>query len=125
MRTPLAGKWRLIAVILVAFSGFILFSFSGLVLSGYGLNQRAGELRQEIAALKAENERLQAQAKYLEGDAGLEKLAREQLGWTKSGEVAVITIPSNVPEEMNLTPRETEEREVPNWKRWWDMFFGG
>jgi cell division protein FtsB len=108
----------------VALGGLILFSFSGLVLSGYGLNQQVGQLRQDIAALKDQNERLQAEARYLETDAGLETLAREQFGWTKQGEVAVITIPTHAPEPQTAPIRETGGVDTPNWRRWWEVFFG-
>jgi cell division protein FtsB len=123
-RSRISARWRLAIAVLVAFSGLIVFSFSGLVLSGYRLNQQAEALRQEIRELKVEDEQLQKDATYLESDEGLETLAREQLGWVKPGEVAVITIPSKTEERETAGPVEPRMRERPYWQRWWDMFFG-
>lgn len=124
-RSYLAGKRRLIVFILIAVVGLILFSFSSLALSGFRLNQQAEVLRREIGALKAENEVLQKEVRYLESDEGLEKLAREQLGWLKPGETGVVTVPSKTIEKSKTTPLDPRRRESPNWRHWWDLFFGG
>ncbi len=120
----LAGKQRLIAAVMVAFSGLLLFSFGGLVLNAYHLNRQADGLRQEIKALQADNEKLQKEATYLQSDEGLEKLAREQLGWTKPGETGVVAVPSKNQDHPNTSPPPPPRRETPNWQRWWNLFFG-
>ncbi len=123
-RSRFSGKWRLAIAGLVAFIGLVAFSFSGLVLNGYRLNQQAEALRQEIQELKVQNEQLQKEATFLESAEGLEKMAREELGLVKPGEVAIITIPSKTEEKTDQSLSESRKRGVPNWQRWWDIFFG-
>ncbi|MBI2952958.1 MAG: septum formation initiator family protein [Chloroflexi bacterium] len=124
-QNKLAGKRRLIVAVLVAVLGLLLFSFSSLALSGYRLNQQAESLQQEIQALKAKNEELQKQSRYLESDEGIEKMAREQLGWVKPGETGIVTVPSKAQVTGTSTSPPSQSRVVPNWQRWWDLFFGG
>lgn len=119
------GRWRLIIVVLVAFSGLLLFSFGGLVLSNYNLNRQAESLREEIENLKAQNEELQNEVKYWESDEGLERLAREQLGWVKPGDTGVVILPSEIQGQDHANPAAPVRQEAPNWQLWWDMFFGG
>ncbi len=120
------GKGRLILVGTLAVLGFFVFSFGGLVLNGYRLNQQADALRRDIKALEVENEKLQGEAAYLEGDQGLEKMAREQLGWVRPGETGVVTIPSVKDDgERSVPTTASKGSEMPNWRRWWDLFFKG
>jgi cell division protein FtsL len=120
----MSSRWRLVIAAVVVVAGFIMFSFSGLVVNGYRLNRQAEALRQNIQELKTENDQLQQEATNLESDQGLEKLAREELGWVKPGDVAIITIPTNSEEQVSQSAPKAQAPEIPHWQRWWDMFFG-
>ncbi len=67
-------------------------SFARLAAEQYQLNAQKSQLQRQIQQLQEENQRLQAEASYLETDAAVEQLAREELGWTKPGETAVIVV---------------------------------
>ncbi len=117
------GRWRL--VIALAVLGYVAAAFGGVVVSGYRLNQQADSLRREMAELKAQNERLQKQVQYLESDAALEMLAREQLGWVRPSETGIVTVPpkKTVPAVAAGNPPSAPS-EKPKWQRWWEFLFG-
>ncbi|MBI4318891.1 MAG: septum formation initiator family protein [Chloroflexi bacterium] len=129
MSTRLAGSGRVTGlwrfIIALAVLGFFGASFSGLVLSGYRLNQQAEALRRDIEDLKTENEQLQKQVRILESDEAIEKLAREKLGLAKPGETAIIPMPSKKVVSVPITTSPTREpTEKPSWRRWLEFLWG-
>ena len=89
------------------------------------LGQRSAAVTQGIADLKSENARLADEIEYWRSDAGLERLAREQLGWAKPGEGAVLVAGSEPAQAREAPPANRPRESVPNWRRWWLVFFGG
>jgi hypothetical protein len=68
-------------------------------------------------------------AAWLQTDAALESLARENLGWVKPGETGIVT---EAPEPTSLaqaTPSANSNvtlkiNHKANWERWWALCFG-
>lgn len=119
------GRWQFLAVVGVAVAGYFVISFAGLVVNGYQLNQRAGSLQRDIQGLRDDNEQLESQIRALLTEDAVEKLAREELGWTKPGETAVIIVPSNPDAKATAgLPVSKSAPDTPNWRRWWDLFLG-
>ena len=120
----LVSRRRLALVVGLAALGLLTLSFGRMLLARYELSQRAEAIRQEIVSLQAEHARLQQELAYWRSDEGLEHLAREQLGWTRPGESGVLVVGAQTPRGQSGSSA-THRREVPpNWRRWWDMFFG-
>jgi len=69
-----------------------VLSFVRVTVADLELRAQQQSLERDIASLKVENARLRGQLTYLQTDAAVEKLAREQLGWTKPGDTAVVVI---------------------------------
>jgi cell division protein FtsL len=67
-------------------------SFVRVTVADLELRAQKQSLENDIAGLKLENARLQSKVTYLQTDSAVEKLAREQLGWTKPGDTAVVVI---------------------------------
>ena len=74
------GRWALIMVL-----GFVLYLYIGPAASWVSTYKEAKRKREEVAALKAENQRLRERRKELRDPASLEREAR-RLGMVKAGE---------------------------------------
>ena len=78
------GRWALIVVL-----GLVLYLYIGPALTWVSAYKEAGRKRAELAALKAENQRLLDRRKYLRDPASLEREAR-RLGMVKAGEKSYV-----------------------------------
>lgn len=85
----LPSRQLLIAGSLVVFA-LVALSFGRVLIVEYRLSLQKEALEAQVLRLAAENRRLEARARYLQTDAGIEELAREELGWTKPGDTAVV-----------------------------------
>lgn len=77
---------------LVLLSAYIGLAYLNLWLIGQGLREDIVRLRREIAQLEIESRRLGAELAYYSTDAGIEELAREQLGLARPGETLVLFV---------------------------------
>jgi cell division protein FtsB len=110
-------------VLVVAFAALALLAVSSvrLLLVRHELAERADALKSEIAALEDDGVRLQRELDWSRSDAGIERLAREQLGWARSGETAVV-IPDAPTPRPSPTPAPT--RAAPTWRSLWGLLGG-
>jgi cell division protein FtsB len=74
------GRWALIGVF-----ALVLYLYIGPALNWISTYREAGRQREQVAALRAENERLRARKAELTAPGALEKEAR-RLGMVKAGE---------------------------------------
>lgn len=80
---------------------------------------------QTLAVLKEENARLTAAAGYLQTDQGVEKIAREDFGYVRPGEVAyVVVAPPEKEEFVPPEPEPIEELDRGWWQGVWDFLTG-
>jgi cell division protein FtsB len=86
-----AGPWvPVAAVALVAVLGFTLYPALKVQ---YQTARRAGTLEQQYQSLRDRNAALSAEVAELKTPKGVEKAAREKLGYTKTGENVYVVIP--------------------------------
>lgn len=113
-------------LLVATISGLILFGLwlGRMLLARDALEARLNAVSGDVASLKAENERLESELGYLQSDEGLERLARDELGWTKPGEGAVIVVGKEAPSVREAPPAPKAPENAPNWLRWWRLFFG-
>ena len=78
------GRWALIAVL-----GFVLYLYVGPAATWVSTYKEAGRKRADVAALKAENQRLRERRRDLRDPAALEREAR-RLGMVKAGEKSYV-----------------------------------
>jgi cell division protein FtsB len=84
------GRWALIVVL-----GFVVYLYIGPAANWVSAYREAAKKRAEVAALKAENERLRERRRELKDPAALEREAR-RLGMVKAGEKSyVIEMPAS------------------------------
>jgi cell division protein DivIC len=97
----------------------------------YILTRQEEAIRDEVMALRDENLRLQHELAVARSDAGIEKVAREQLGLVKPGDTAIQLVgpqgaaaaqaparPAAPQQQMAPAP------ERPGWLRFLDGLFG-
>jgi len=84
IRWDRVGRWALIAVL-----GFVLYLYIGPAASWVSAYQEAKRKRSEVAALRAENERLRERRRDLKDPASLEREAR-RLGMVRAGEKSYV-----------------------------------
>jgi len=111
-------KSNLFFSIILIFGLLAVISF--LVIGNWKMNQRRAELnsrienlKKEIEELEKKNRELQAGLSQLEGEAYLEKEARERLNLKKPGENVVVVLP----------PKEGEEKPEKSknfWEKIWE-----
>jgi cell division protein FtsB len=78
------GRWALIAVL-----GFVLYLYIGPATTWVSTYKEAKRKRADVAALRAENQRLLARRKELRDPASLEREAR-RIGMVKAGEKSYV-----------------------------------
>ena len=78
------GRWALIVVL-----GFVLYLYVGPAATWVSTYKEAGRKRADVAALKAENQRLRERRRDLQDPAALEREAR-RLGMVKAGEKSYV-----------------------------------
>jgi cell division protein FtsB len=97
----------------------------------YLLTQQEEAIRVEVGQLREENLRLQRELVRSRSDAGIEKIAREQLGLVKPGDTAVQIVGpagsvASAPTSRAAQPAAPSPppSERPGWLRFLDGFFG-
>jgi len=72
----------------------------------------------DLTVLTQENQVLQQQLKEAKSPEYLERVARDKLGLVKDGETIVL-----LPQLHQNTVSGKDIDDVPNWKKWWSLFF--
>lgn len=76
------------------------------------------EREQELLGLQKENRDLKGSLKEAQGEAYVERIARDKLGMVRDGETIII-MPNQEPD----TNINGENEIVPNWKKWRRLFY--
>lgn len=101
------------AVLVVAAAALYVFGVSSL--NVYRLNREAARLETLRRGLEEHNAILREEMKLLQTPRYIEKLAREQLGLVKPGEVAILII--QPPPRPQPTPARLEKDSRSLWQR--------
>ncbi|OGG24045.1 hypothetical protein A3A79_02515 [Candidatus Gottesmanbacteria bacterium RIFCSPLOWO2_01_FULL_43_11b] len=98
-----------------------IFVIVGVIRSMYSLWQKrdiVNERREVLLDLEKKQEELKKKLNQAQSPEFIEKSAREDLGLIKEGE-AIVLVPM-----LENSKQETEKpEELPNWKKWWKLFF--
>ncbi len=96
---------------------------AGLIRSILSLWRKKDLVRQRRMVLeRVEKEHAELQRKLEEAtsSAFVEQIARNKLGLIKEGEKIVLM---EIPTGNNETADGSGEDDLPNWKKWWQLFF--
>jgi cell division protein FtsB len=121
------GKTRVLSIITLLLLVAVALVFSNVFPFRQILAQQelVGQKEQTLAVLREENVRLAATAGYLQTDQGIEKIARQDFGYVRSGEVAyVVVAPAAEVEFVPPPPEPIEELHHSWWQGVWDFLTG-
>ena len=116
-----------VAIVVITISLFIVVDFARRTAATYKIKNEAARLEDEVAAVRARHQALQARLRYVQSDAYVEEIARTQLKWAQPGETVVVVMatPQAAPSsESGIEPTEPDlpPPESP-WEAWWFRFF--
>jgi cell division protein FtsB len=116
---------RLLAAGMLVLSLWMLASFVGQLMTSTQLERRREALEAEISRIEAENDALRGEVAYAESPAYAEKIAREQLGYAREGDVIILpTFPQTTPTPDAPTPGPLPTPTPrANWRGWGDALF--
>lgn len=77
-------------IVTLAVLGLITVSFGRVALEAYQLDLQKQQVQREITALQTENRLLKGRVEELQTDNAIERLARQELGWTRPGDTLVV-----------------------------------
>jgi cell division protein FtsB len=84
-------RGRTLAAVLIV--GIILYAFAGQEIRLLTVRAQERRLEEAIRAQQVKNQILKEQIEILQRDEYIEKVAREQLGWIKAGEIQYVPEP--------------------------------
>jgi cell division protein FtsB len=114
----------LVTVLLI---GVLLVSFVNQVIQSANLEAQRANLQAEVADLRHANDELRAAVDYAESDVNVERIAREQLGYAREGDIVVLpqlVVPTPAPTPEPPTTAIEVAPPRTNVLRWWDALFG-
>jgi len=88
---------RLLKMAVYALMMWLLAGMVAREISIFRLQAEARYLRREIARLREQNAALMEEIRLLHTEEYIEKIAREQLGLVKEGEIPYVTVPAGKP----------------------------
>lgn len=123
LRLPASrGGLAWLAVLLIIGS-FLAVQVGRQVYSNWTITQEAQAVREELAAIQAQNERLEEELAYLRSDAFVGAEARELRTMGSTGERVLIIPPgAEAPVPVELLPPVPAPK--PLLEQWLDLFFG-
>lgn len=122
---------RFFRLIIVIFSLVTIFTLPGSIYTLWKRRDIVKVRQEDLSRVKQENERLKQELSQAETPEFIERVAREKLGMVKEGETLVL-LPQRQSSVVSLLPRSNfgeagqsseDKKDLPNWKKWWRLFF--
>lgn len=113
---------RLSRLIITIVSLLLVVSLSRSIMSLWEKYDIVWERQQELDREKERNVQLKTELEQVQRPEFIEREAREKLGMVKEGETVVL-LPKSQISNSNDQTREENEEKIPNWKKWWRLFF--
>ena len=115
-------------IILLVVSVLFVYNFVVQVVRQTQLEQYRDRIAQNVVRLRDQNTTLSRSVTYFESRDYAESVAREQLGYARTGDIVMMP---TFPDKLSTTapvdpviPTPAAPTE-PNWLRWWNMLSGG
>lgn len=112
-------KRNLILIAAVMVSILLAINSSRRILSFRTTAQGVSDSQKQLEDLKHENEALKKELDFKKSDQFAEEEIRNKLGQAKPGETIVV-LPKS---DTQLTVNSQQLTPIPNWQKWWNLFF--
>jgi len=119
---------KVVAIVTFTLVAVLSVDFGRKALDNYQIQRQVEWLSQQVAVERETNQALQETLQYVEGDAYVEKVARESLKMVKAGEVAVVVVPqaesppsTSSDGQMTVAPGD---EAVSYWQQWTHLLLG-
>lgn len=86
---------------------------------------RVQAAQQQTQQIQQHHDELAQLATYYQNPFVIEREAREQLGYIRPGEYAVVIVSSPEPGQPTISHRTSAPAAPGFWQEWWNVFFGG
>lgn len=83
--------------------------------------EKIKEVEKRVVQLEEEKRKLSQKYQYYQSSEFIEEEARNKLNMARPGETVII-LPPNF-QELIGSKKGKQEEKIPNWKRWWKLFF--
>ena len=124
---PLISGTQFVAIVVLTMAIFLVVDFSRRTTASYYASQAEKRLEQEIQAELDRHADLKAQRDYATSDQFVEEWARENHMILPGDQPMIIITPASPQAQIELlqtAPQDPSPQSVPNWYRWWLLFFG-
>lgn len=115
-----------LGALMLVFIGLLVANFVGQIMQSASLEARRAELEAEVAQMRADNTTLQGAVEFTESDVYIERVAREQLGYSREGDIVILprVLPAPAPAAAPAAePAPAAPPAEPNWRLWWRALF--
>lgn len=99
-----ALRRQVFRALVATFVVFYVVALMGVTMQSCQVRQQVRELRQEVAELQARNKELADELEYVRSAEYAEKVAREELKWSREGERVFVPVPVVVTPVPTVTP---------------------
>lgn len=107
--------------IILIIGGFILYTLVKQIFLAIDSGDRVSRMVTEVAELQQKNQELHEKIQDTEKYGFIEKIARNNLNYAKSGETVVI-ISDGAIDKVLGAQKQIEAVKVPNWQGWLNLF---
>ena len=106
-------------------SAFLLGTFAQ-AYSNSLLEQQVQAAQQSLQQVRAKHKELKQAVDYYKDPAVIESEARQQLGYVRAGEQAVMIVNTNAGKpQQHASKQRHRSQQQGFWQDWWHIFFGG
>ena len=106
-------------------SAFLLGTFAQ-AYSNSLLEQQVQAAQQSLQQVRAKHKELKQAVDYYKDPSVIEGEARQQLGYVRAGEQAVVIVSTNAGEPQHPASKQKQSSKQQGfWQDWWHIFFGG
>ncbi len=114
------------SLVILGVAVYMVVALSRNLMDFSGSDDRVEEMEGKVADLRAENERLKRMAERVDTQEFEELMIRDKLGLVKPGEMVAILPQEYLKDQEDQQKGEGVGEEVwlPNWQKWWNLFWG-
>lgn len=117
--------WRSILVVAGLFLSILLVMQFNQQMAGYHrMTNQLATVRLEGTAVMQTQQALLTRVAYAESTEAAEEWAYEGNRWVRPGETLIVLVPVGEPTPTPPSVPSPVPTDLPNWRIWWELFFG-